>query len=270
MIDYILEINNLAFSAKNKNLFHSRNKDIIKNLSCNFERNKIYGLTGESGSGKTTLAKLIAGIIKADSGELIFRYKKNWNNSLSSPVQILFQNDGYLLNPNRKISEILIETFRIKNKTSGKFSKEIENLFLTMGLSDNLLGSKGSQLSGGEQQRIALARISIIEPELLILDEPFSSQDAEAKSLLIDFVLRTNTSLGTTVICISHDIYALKEFVDGIIILNDGQVTESAPTMQIFSNPTSSYTKFLISAQSLNLSKEDIFSSLNDGKNKRN
>lgn len=270
MRDFILELNNICFSVKKDGLFQTKRKEILKNFSYDFERGKVYGLTGESGSGKTTLAKLIAGVIKADSGMLRFNFKDDWSNSLSSPVQILFQNDGYQLNPYRKIIDILTETFRIKYNIKGNFSNEIEDLFKTLGLNNNLLNRKGSQLSGGEQQRIALARISIVKPEILILDEFFSSQDIEAKFLVTDFVSGLNSSLGTTVISISHDIYALKEFADEIIILNDGYLIESSPTIQIFNNPAHSYTKFLLSAQSLNLTKDEIFSFISDGKNKHN
>lgn len=270
MKDCILELNSISFAAKNENLFQSTKKDILKNISCSFERGKIYGLTGESGSGKTTLAKLIAGIHKPVTGEAIFKYKNNWNDSLTSPVQILFQNDGYLLNPNRRIIDILVEAFRIKHNSKDNFNEQINNLCLSLGINDKLLNSKGSQLSGGEQQRLAFARILIIEPELLILDEPFSSQDTEAKSLLIDFIFNINKSLQTTIICISHDIYALKEFAEEIIILSDGQIAEIAPTVKIFEEPESSYTKFLLSAQLLSLSKEEIISYIRDGKDKRN
>lgn len=270
MKDRILELNNISFSAKDENLFQSIKKDILRNISCSFERGKVYGLTGESGSGKTTLAKLIAGINKPVTGEAVFKYKNNWSNSLTSPVQILFQNDGYLLNPNRRIIDILIEAYRIKHNSKGNFNEQIINLCSGLGINNKLLNSKGSQLSGGEQQRLAFARILIIEPELLILDEPFSSQDTNAKSLLIDFILNINKSLKTTIICISHDIYALKDFADEIIILSNGQIAEIAPTFKIFENPESSHTKFLLSAQSLSLSKEEIISYIRDGKNKRN
>jgi ABC-type dipeptide/oligopeptide/nickel transport system ATPase subunit len=183
---------------------------------------------------------------------------------------MLFQNDGYLINPYRIIKDIFNETFRVKNNSRKNYFKEIESLFTNLGLDHKLINSKGSQLSGGEQQRIALARILIIEPELLILDEPFSSQDIEAKSSLIELIVNTNKKAHTTIICISHDIYALREFAEEIIILSNGKIIESGAANQIFNNPQIEHTKFLLSAQSLTLSKEEIISHLNDEQNKRN
>jgi len=270
MKDIILQLDNVTFSAKDETLFQSKLKTILKDISFSFERGKIYGLTGESGSGKTTLAKLITGIVKDYSGKVTFNYKHNWNGVLSSPVQMLFQNDGYLINPKRKIGDIFNETYRVKNNQQNNFKNEIKNLLESYGLNNKLLDSRGSQLSGGEQQRIALARISIIEPELLILDEPFSSQDVEAKSILINLIKRINKEINTTIICISHDIFSLKEFADEILILADGQIIENGTTQQIFANPANDHTKFLLRAQSLTLSKEEIQSYLNNEQNKRN
>ncbi len=270
MKDIILQLDKISFAAKDETLFQSKIKNILINISFSFERGKIYGITGESGSGKTTLAKLITGLVKDYSGKAAFNYKKNWDNVLSSPVQILFQNDGYLINPKRKISDILNETYRIKNNSRNNYYKETEYLFAALGLDNKLLASKGSQLSGGEQQRIALARILIIEPEILILDEPFSSQDVDAKSSLIELILDTKKQMNTTIICISHDIYALKEFAEEIIILSNGNIIESGTANKIFNNPENNHTKFLLSAQSLTLSKEEIITHLNDEQNKRN
>lgn len=270
MKNIILQLDNVSFAAKDKNLLQPKIKSILKDISFSFERGKIYGLTGESGSGKTTLAKLITGVIKDYSGKVTFNYKNNWNNVLSSPVQMLFQNDGYLINPERKIKDIFNETYRIRNKSKKNYFNEIENLFSALGLDHKLLSNKGSQLSGGEQQRIALARILIIEPELLILDEPFSSQDIEAKSSLIKLILNTNKQMDTTIICISHDIFTLRVFSDEIIIFSDGKIIESGTTNQIFDNPQIKHTKFLLRAQSLTLSKEEIISHFNDEQNKRN
>ncbi len=117
---------------------------------------------------------------------------------------------------------------------------------------------KGYQLSGGEQQRIALARITIIEPEILILDEPFSSQDVEAQSDILDIIKQLKEELGLSVICISHDLNILKKISDSIIITYSGAIVESATTTEIFSNPQNDYTKFLLRAQLLNLSYQEI------------
>jgi peptide/nickel transport system ATP-binding protein len=125
-------------------------------------------------------------------------------------------------------------------------------------LDPGLKNSKGSQLSGGEKQRIALARIIIVEPEILVLDEPFSSQDVEAQLGILKLINKLKSELDLTIICISHDLNILKHFSDDLIIMFNGSIVESGFTNTLISNPQNEYTKFLLSAQSLNLTEEEI------------
>jgi peptide/nickel transport system ATP-binding protein len=253
MKDIILKVDELFYNAGDSNLI-----EIIKNISFEVERGKVIGIAGESGSGKSTLAKLLCGILIPTSGKITNNFSRDWNKSKPSPIQILFQNDGNLINPFRKVVNVLTEAFKLKNKLRKDLSNEINNIFKTFDLKEELLNHKGSQLSGGEQQRIALARIMIVEPEILILDEPFSSQDVEAQLIILNLIKKLKQEFNFTVICISHDLNILNHFADDIIIMHRGKIVEYGNTLEIFSNPKNDYTKFLISAQSLKLSKEEV------------
>lgn len=261
MRDLILKADGIFYSVDKKNNYASYNTvEILKNISFEVERKKIIGISGESGSGKSTLAKILAGIYSSTSGQIETHFKRDWTNQPSKPIQLLFQNDGNLINPNRKVKDILYEAFELTNKTKRDYSAEVNEVFNNFGLKKELLNSKGSQLSGGEQQRIALARIIIVKPEVLILDEPFSSQDVEAQLTILNLINKIKTEFDLTVICISHNLKVLQNFADEILIMFNGKIIESGTTADIFSNPNNEYTKFLINAQSLKLFKEEIFS----------
>ena len=173
-------------------------------------------------------------------------------------MQILFQNDGELINPFRKVKDVLNEAFELKFKMNKNYSVEIDNIFSHFNFNPQLKERKGSQLSGGEKQRIALARIIIAEPEILILDEPFSSQDVESQLSILNLINRLKEELNRTIICISHDLNILKHFSNSILIMYNGKIVESGTTKDLIDNPSNEYTKFLLNAQSLNLTEAEI------------
>jgi ABC-type dipeptide/oligopeptide/nickel transport system ATPase subunit len=259
MKDIILKVESIFYSVDKNNSFAGiQSVEILKNISFEVERGKVLGISGQSGSGKSTLAKIFAGIFKQSSGTIQNDFKKDWHNSLPKPVQILFQNDGELINPFRKVEDVLNEAYELKLKKNKSYSLEIDNIFKMFNLDPGLKNSKGSQLSGGEKQRIALARIVIVEPEILVLDEPFSSQDVESQLGILNLINKFKEDLNLTIICISHDLNILKNFSDDLIIMYSGKIVESGSTKTIIKNPTNDYTKFLLSAQSLKLTEEEI------------
>ncbi len=247
MNDIILKVENISYSlSKKNNLSSNHSVEILKNISFKVERGKVLGISGQSGSGKSTLAKILAGVYLQTSGKL------------PDPVQILFQNDGELINPFRKVKDVLNEAFEIKYNKNKDYSLEIDKIIKQFNLNPHLKESKGSHLSGGEKQRIALARIVIVEPEILVLDEPFSSQDVEAQLEVLKLIKSIMTELDLTIICISHDLNILKQFADDLIIMFDGRIVECGSSKSLISNPQNDYTKFLLSAQKLNLTEEEI------------
>lgn len=259
MKNIILKTNDISYSVHTRNEQGTKIiKQILKNISVEIEQGKITGISGESGSGKTSFAKILTGIVKPTSGNIELNLKNNWDDKSIKPVQILFQNDGELINPYRKVNDILNEAFEIKHKTKVDYSNQIDEILTTFNLKHELKTRKGFMLSGGEQQRIALARILITEPEILILDEPFSSQDAEAQANIVELIKYFNKNYGLTVICISHDLNILKNICDDVIIMFKGEIVESGKADDLFTNPKHQYTKFLIKAGSLNFNYADI------------
>lgn len=259
-MNIILKVENLNYNITNAEVFgRQENKKIILNdISFTLERGKILGVAGESGSGKTTLAKILAGVIQKTSGELFFTFANEWNKVKSSPVQILFQNTGEIINPFRTINEIIEEAVFIRFRDKKLIKTEKENIFNSLNFSPDLWNRKGYELSGGEQQRAALARILAVKPELLILDEPFSAQDTESQLNLLKLFKTINEKFGITMITIAHNLKILRKLCDDIIIMYRGKIVEKGSTEDIFSSPNHPYTKYLLKAENYDLSYEDL------------
>jgi ABC-type glutathione transport system ATPase component len=251
MTDIILKANNLSYSIQKKNELNiSDNIEIIKNISFEVERDTVLGITG---------------------GSIEKNLKNDWSRKLPAPIQILFQNDGELTNPYRKIVEVFNEAFEMRNNEKGDYYNDVNEILIKFKLPQSILNHKGYQLSGGEQQRVALARIFITSPEILILDEPFTSQDVEAQLNLVTLIKKIVEESGITIICVSHDVSILKNISKKILIMYDGNIVESGNTADILGNPQNEYTKFLLSAKSFNLRKEEIeIFNKNYEQNKRN
>jgi peptide/nickel transport system ATP-binding protein len=231
--------------------YNINKKEILKNISFELQRGLILGISGESGSGKTTIAKIIADIIKPTGGEISFNFTVKERNNKANPVQILFQNTGEIINPLRKVKSTAPSESPSKGKTFEKLLHEI-------GIDENLWDRRGYELSGGEQQRVALARILAVHPEILILDEPFSAQDFESQNNLVKLFLNLKKNLDITMICISHNLPLLKKLCDEVIIMYNGEIVEKNTTKEIFESPQHPYTKFLLKAEKYDLEYEEL------------
>jgi len=256
----LLKVENISYSVEVKEE-SKKQFDILKNVSFNVEQGEILGICGESGGGKSSLAKVISGLIKPNSGKIILSSEAE--RKKSSPIQILFQNHGETLNPFRKVQTIIDEAFMINGVDKNNLENEREAVLASVGFPKELYQRRGFELSGGEQQRAALARLLAVKPVLLILDEPFSAQDVESQLNLVKLFKKLNKEFKLTMICISHDLKILRNLASRVIILKDGEIVETGKTSEVFNNPQKSYTRFLLSAEALNLSYDEIQTSSN-------
>lgn len=253
----IIEATNLSYSVRVKvSTSSNADKIILDNISFSLQKEKILGIAGESGSGKTTLAKVLAGIIKPTSGTITLNLDDDWKNKKTNPIQILFQNTGEILNPLREINDILDEAIKIRFGNSEHESKK--KILGAVNLAENLWHRKGFELSGGEQQRTALARILSVQPEVLILDEPFSAQDPISQLNLLNLFKSINKEFKITMICISHNLKVLRALCDEVIVMYKGKIVESGEAKSILENPQHPYTKFLLKAEDYKLKYDEI------------
>ncbi|MCL5031441.1 MAG: ATP-binding cassette domain-containing protein [Bacteroidetes bacterium] len=256
----LLIAENICYKVEQAGTFQIKKteKEILKDVSFKLEKGKILGIAGESGSGKTTLAKIISGVVQYSSGKIIFNKSGEWEKIKTSPVQILFQNNGEILNPLRRINDIVEEAIVLRYGNKIDVQKEKEKIFGSLNFPGQLWERKGFELSGGEQQRAALARILAVKPELLILDEPFSAQDPESQLNLLNLFKNINEEFGIAMICIAHNLKILQKLCGNILIMYKGEIVEQGKSEKIFNTPEHPYTKFLLKAESYNLTYQEL------------
>jgi len=252
----ILKLDNISFEVKAGNFIQK----ILDNVNLEIYKSEIFGLTGESGSGKTTLAKIISGIERPTSGKKFF----NGNNFIGiepeHKIQFLFQNYAATHDPLQKVDHAFNEILKLKKEHTSNWYKLKKETLNLVGLSDELLSYYPSQLSGGQLQRLAMAKLLILRPELLILDEPFASQDVVSILNLIDLFKEINKNLGTTFFIISHELPYLLKFANRIGFIKDGQIVEiinikTEDEVDRSIQPSSDYGKFLFQSFGIDFNK---------------
>lgn len=254
----IIEVNSLSYSVRVKNSTGSfSEKLILDDISFTLPREKVLGIAGESGSGKTTLAKVLAQILQPTSGKFTLNVSDDWKNRKTKPVQILFQNNGEILNPLRPINGIINEAIKIRFGDD-EYEPNKKKILDSVNLPENLWNRKGFELSGGEQQRAALARILSVQPEVLILDEPFSAQDPISQLNFLNLFKSINKEYKITMICVSHNLKVLRSLCDEVMVMYKGKIVETGEVKNIFEKPQHPYTKFLLRAEDYSLSYDEI------------
>jgi len=265
MKEELIQLNNISYSVEDEQLSLSKGAtaDILFDISFTVREEEVLGICGESGGGKSTLAKLIAGIIKPAKGELILNKELSSNNNKPNAIQILFQNNSNLINPYRKVGDVIDEAIKLSGTNNTNVADKKAKLFETLNINRELTERRGYELSGGERQRVALARLLAVKPKVLILDEPFSAQDVTSQLNFVEVLKRLNEDFGVTMICISHDLKILRKFTHRVIVLQNGRIVEIADTSKIFTSPGHHYTKFLLSAEEFSLTEEEIHTKSN-------
>ena len=203
----------------------------VDGASISLQKGKTLGLLGQSGSGKSTLGQMMVGLLKPDSGELFFHGKL-----LSYPIrgqvrrriQILFQHPEVSFNPQLTLRQSLVEPFKLMDKPfdDGAILSVIE----PFGLHAEHLARYPGELSGGELQRAALARVTVLEPEMILLDEPTSMLDVITQAQMIDFLRRYQQQHQTAYLFITHSTALAEQFCDEIVKMEDGHLLKERNT----------------------------------------
>ena len=216
----LLKLSGISYSAELKNsLFGSAaRKDILKDINFDVLEREFLAVSGSSGGGKTTLAKIIAGIITPSTGEIIYA------NIKPEEIQLLFQNNVELINPNRKVIDILNESVSLAEISKLPIRIEKDEVFKILEIPESLFEKRGFELSGGQRQKVGLARILFQNPKLLILDEPFAAQDFDTVEKIRLMLHELIANFDISIICISHLLRHFNGFEGRIVLIENGEI----------------------------------------------
>jgi peptide/nickel transport system ATP-binding protein len=241
----------------------SKSFDSIKavdSVSLHIEAGETLALVGQSGSGKTTLARIIMGLYPASEGGIYLEDKKvmSRGKDFYKRVQMIFQNPGESLSHRLSVLELVMEPLEVQKIETGE--QRLEKAIQTIGevelpQTERFLHTYPHHLSGGEMQRVAIARALVLDPELLIADEPTAFLDASVGAKILKLLLNLQEHRGLSILYITHDIAAARKVSDRIAVMLEGRITEEGPSNEIVSAPKQPYTrKLLNSASALHIS----------------
>ena len=254
----LLEAKGLYKTYTQTSGFFVRKQRVIKalnNVSLSIKSGETLAIVGESGSGKSTLARCLLQLLSFDQGELFFKGKnltsldEKDKKHLKRQIQMVFQDPYASLNPRMKISEILEEGLVIHDLGNKKVRQtKVRSMIKKVGLTVPDLQKYPHQFSGGQRQRIGIARALIVEPELVICDEPVSALDVSIQAQILLLLKDLQKELGLSYLFISHDLRVVRHMADRIMVMHQGKVVEQGLTKSIYEKPKANYTRELLNA----------------------
>jgi ABC-type glutathione transport system ATPase component len=263
-VETVLDIRGLG-----KEFLERRSVTGAKSTVCAFNgidlrvrRGTTLAMVGESGAGKSTLARCIALLEQPTRGEIWFEGQnlaamgKRELMPVHGKIQLIFQDPASALNPGMTAEEIVAEPLVIQRV--GRRSEQRETavkLLEQVGLTSDAAGKRPFEFSGGQKQRLAIARALALDPRLLILDEACSGLDLKTQQMILELLGQLQATQGMSFIYVSHDLRTVSEFADEVAVMHGGRIVEQNATAELFDNPRNSYTLELLAAMP---SMEDI------------
>jgi peptide/nickel transport system ATP-binding protein len=227
----------------------------VDDVSLTARTESTLGIVGESGCGKTTLAKCVAGLVTPNAGEMEFigidvtRIVEKRPVELLKELQMIFQNPDSTLNPRRSVGETIARPLRLFGTVpSPEIRNEVVRLLEAVRLGEEYYDRVPRQLSGGEKQRVAVARAFAGRPTLVLCDEPLSALDVSVQAAVMNLLLEFQQEYGTAMLFISHDLSVVYQLCDHVAVMYLGQICEIGPTEALFEPPYHPYTEALLSA----------------------
>ena len=257
----ILEVKNLKVSfdiASEGDMPWTKAKKLqaVNNISFSLNAGETLGVVGESGCGKSTLARAIVKMVPAESGEVVWLGQDllELSNSETRPyrkqIQMIFQDPLASLNPRMNIGEIIAEPLRTHypKTPESDVQARVSDVMDKVGLHDNLMNRYPHEFSGGQCQRIGIARALILKPKLVICDEPVSALDVSIQAQVVNLLMDLQEEMDLALIFIAHDLSVVKHISTKIMVLYLGNMVELANSDDIYKSPSHPYTQALISA----------------------
>ena len=228
----------------------------VDNLSLTLKRTESLGIVGESGSGKTTFGQALIRLLRCNSGEIWFDGQpihdldRAGMRPLRSRMQVVFQDPFASLNPRMTVRQIVEEGLIVNGIGTGAADRldRVKTALHDCGMPDTILARFPHEFSGGQRQRLAIARAIALEPEFILLDEPTSALDLSVQAQIIDLLRHLQDKRGLSYLFISHDLKVVRALCHRVLVLKSGQIVEQGPVEQVLENPQTDYTKSLVRA----------------------
>lgn len=244
----LLELRDLCLS------FQRQEHVAVDHVSLKITAGRSLGLVGASGAGKSSIARAILRLVKPDSGEILFKgediYRMNSRQlkTARQRIQLVFQEPSLSLSPRRTVEQTLLEPLQHFAIGGAHDQREkIVQILQTVGLDQGALQRYPHQFSSGQQQRIAIARALVTNPELLIADEAVSALDVSIQAQILQLMQKLQKDFGITFLFISHDLAVIRQIADDVAVMYRGQVLEQSPADRFFSGPAHPYSRTLLS-----------------------
>ena len=256
--DTIVEVKNLKmYFPITAGLLRRKVGDIkaIDDVSFSIERNETLGLVGESGCGKTTVGRCILRLYAPTSGQIFFEGRdisglsENRLRPLRSRMGVIFQDPYGSLNPRHTARSIVGKPLRIHKTARGKqFNEKVEELFTIVGLNPEMMDRVPHEFSGGQRQRLAIARALACNASLVVCDEPISALDVSIQAQIINLLEELQDKMGLTYLFIAHDLSVVQHISNRVAVMYLGRIVEIADSLELYNNPLHPYTQALLSA----------------------
>mgnify|MGYP005725378497 FL=1 len=228
----------------------------VKDINLDIKKGETIALVGESGSGKSTILKSIAGLLKTKDGQIKFENNRILSSDLKMrnpndlrAIQLIFQNPDESLNPNHTVEQILSQPLKLYFNLSGEeLKKNIIDLLKKVRLGEFYMSRYPRQLSGGEKQRVAVARAFAAKPDIILCDEVTSALDVSVQAAVLNLLQQLKEDLGTTYVFVSHDLAVVRAISDRVAVLYQGRLCEIGPSQNVYKFPSHPYTEVLLGA----------------------
>ncbi|HET8862775.1 MAG TPA: ATP-binding cassette domain-containing protein, partial [Solirubrobacterales bacterium] len=227
----------------------------VDGVSFSVERGETLGLVGESGSGKSTLSRTVLQLVQPTSGSVRFGGReiaglsRRQMRPLRPEMQMIFQDPYASLNPRKRVGQIVGEPLRLQGKAKGaELQMAVQELLERVGLSPEHYQRFPHEFSGGQQQRIGIARALALRPKLIVADEPVSRLDVSIRAQILDLLDELQSDFGLAYVFVAHDIGVVRHISDRIAVMHNGRIVEQGPADQVCERPTDPYTKSLLAA----------------------
>lgn len=230
--------------------------EVLKDVSLEIAENKVLGLVGESGCGKSTLCKVLLGIEEATDGEVIVNGKNTqrlsrseWKN-LRRDLQVVFQDPYSSLDPRMSVRQLLSEPLDIHRLClePAKREKLLKDTLCSVGLSEDYLPRYPHEFSGGQRQRLCLARALVLAPSILVADEPVSALDVSVQAQILNLLKEIKREHKLSMLFVTHDFAVARFLCDEIAVMYKGRIVERALAEELFTRPLHPYTQALLTA----------------------